>query len=72
MDTNTATTIAIIVGVLFAVTVTIISVVFVVRKKNQKNSRRRQSLEIKQVKIADSKRLFLIKSLFASFTCTNV
>lgn len=46
MDTNTATIIAIIVGVLLAVTVTIISVVFVVRKKNQKNFRRRQPLEI--------------------------
>lgn len=46
MDTNTATIIAIIVGVLLAVTATIISVVFVVRKKNRQNSRRRQPLEI--------------------------
>lgn len=46
MDTNTATIIAIIVGDLFAVTVTIIFIVFVVRKRNRKDSRRRQPLEI--------------------------
>lgn len=60
MDTNTATTIAIIVGVLFAVTVTIISFVFVVRKKNQKNSRRRQPLEITKT----GKKLLIRKDYF--------
>lgn len=46
MDTNTATVIGIILGVLFAVTVTFIFIVFVVRKRYQKDSRRRQPLEI--------------------------
>lgn len=44
MNTNTGTIIGIIVGVLFAVT--IIFIVFVVRKRNQRDSRRRQQLEI--------------------------
>lgn len=46
MDNNTGTIIGIIVVVLFALTVTIISIVFVVRKRNQRDSRRRHSLEI--------------------------
>lgn len=46
MDNNTGTIIGIIMGVLFAVTVTVISIVFVVRKRNQRDSRRRQQLEI--------------------------
>lgn len=46
MDTNTGTIIGIILGVLFAVTITIIFIVFVVRKRNQGDSRRRQPLEI--------------------------
>lgn len=46
MDTNTATIIGIIVGVLFAVTVTVVFIVFVVRKRNRKDSRGRQPLEI--------------------------
>lgn len=46
MDNNTGTIIGIIMGVLFAVTVTVISIVFVVRKRNQRDSRRRQMLEI--------------------------
>lgn len=45
MDTNTATIITIIMGVLFAVTVTIF-IVYVVRKRNRKDSKRRQSHEI--------------------------
>lgn len=45
MDTIMGTIIGIIVGVLFAVTVTIISVVFVIRKRNQRDSRRRQPLK---------------------------
>lgn len=43
-EKNTGTIIGIIVGVLFAVT--IIFIVFVVRKRNQRDSRRRQQLEI--------------------------
>lgn len=46
MDNNTGTIIGIIIGVLFAVTVTVISIVFVVRKRNQRDTRRRQQLEI--------------------------
>lgn len=46
MDNNTGTIIGIIMGVLFAVAVTVISIVFVVRKRNQRDSRRRQQLEI--------------------------
>lgn len=45
-DTNTAIVIAIIVCVLLAVTVTFIVIVVVVRKRHQKDSRRRQPLEI--------------------------
>lgn len=46
MDINTTTIIAIIVGVLFPVTVTAVIIVFVVRKRNRKDSRRRQPLDI--------------------------
>lgn len=46
MDTNTTTIIAIIVGVLFPVTVTAVIIVFVVRKRNRKDSKRRQPLDI--------------------------
>lgn len=45
MDTNTATIITIIVGVLFAVTVPIIFIVFY-RKRNRKDTSRGQPLEI--------------------------
>lgn len=54
MDNNTGTLIVIIVGVLFAETVTIISIVFVVRKRSQKDSRR-QTLEIAIFEATDSK-----------------
>lgn len=67
MDITTGTIIGITVGVLFALNVTIIFIVFVVRKRNQRDSRRRQPLEIANTgKTTDSKRLFLIKSLSAS------
>lgn len=46
MDINTGTIIGITAGVLFALTVTIIFIVFVVRKRNQRDSRRRQPVEI--------------------------
>lgn len=76
MDNNRSTIIAIIVGVLFAVTVTFISIVFVVRKRNQRDSRRRQTLEIAitgksyRFKMTIFNKIIICKH--RSFTCTNV